>query len=455
MSCRGIVFGALAALAAWPAVLPAQQSFAIPEDAQASVRARVDNGYTVGVVVGVVDSAGTRYFAYGWPTRGSAVPVNDRTVFEIGSVTKVFTALALADMVVRGEVGLDDPVQGYLPDTVHVPRGATTEITLRLLASQRSGLPRMPSNFAPANGADPFADYDTTRLFAYLGGATLSHQPGGAYEYSNLGFGLLGVALARRSGTSYEDLLRRRILAPLGLTSTMITLSSDSRARLATGHDGDRRVAGWTFGALEGAGALHSCAADMLRFLAEEMGLVDSPLREAMRLTQQPLADVAPTLKIALAWHITTHDSTTIVWHNGQTGGYHSFVAFDPVRRRGVVVLANSGENIDDVGLHILDPGIPLAQIRTAVRLPAESLEAYVGRYALAPGIVMTVTREGDALLAQLTGQGAARIYASVPDEFFYRVVNAQLTFRRSPDGAVESLVLHQNGRDVPATRNR
>ena len=432
--------------------LPAQQRFAVSADALANLRARVDNGYAVGVVAGIVDSAGTRYVGFGWPTRGSTVPVNDRTLFEIGSVTKVFTALALADMALTGEVGLDDPVQRYLPEAVHVPRSARgAEITLRLLASQRSGLPRMPTNFSPASGDDPYADYDTTRLFAFLAGASFVHDPGSAYEYSNLGFGLLGVALARRAGTSYEALLRRRILDPLDLSSTMITLGAEARERMATGHDGDRPVAPWNFGALAGAGALRSCVADLLRLLAAEMGLLETPLHAAMLQTQQPQADVSPALKIALAWHITTRDSITVIWHNGQTGGFHSFVGFDPVRRRGVVVLANSAENVDDVGLHILNPAVPLAPVRAVVRVPADSLEAYVGRYALAPGVVLTVSRESDALRAQLTGQGAARIYPGGRDEFFYRIVDAQLTFRRSPNGGVESLVLHQNGRDIPA----
>lgn len=434
-----------------PAAARAQQP-RIPGDVRASVRARVDNGWSVGIVVGVVDGSGARYFAYGGAARGGA-PVDERTVYEIGSITKVFTALALADMVVRGEVALDDPVQRFLPEAVRVPRRDSLQITLRLLSAQRSGLPRLPSSLRPADQNNPYADYDSTRLYEFLSGYALTRDPGARYEYSNLGVGLLGFALARRAGLSYEALVRRRILDPLGLADTRITLTPELRARLARGHNGEREVPGWDLDALAGAGALRSTAADLTRFLAAAMGLVPTPLDSAFRLTARIQADAGPSLRIGLGWQVIGPDSTAAWWHNGGTGGYHSFIGFDPRRRLGVVVLSNSAASVDDLGFHLLHASFPLAPVRAVALLPAESLDAYAGEYELAPNFTLTVRKIGTDLLAQATGQGAVPIYPSARDEFFYRVVDAQISFVRDSMGRVASLVLHQGGRDTPGRR--
>ncbi len=429
------------------------QGIPIPDDVRANLRARVDNGWSVGIVVGLVDSTGARYFGYGGTSRSDGQPVNESTVYEIGSVTKVFTGLALADMVTKREVGLDDPVQRYLPDSVRVPRRDSLQITLRLLSAQRSGLPRLPSNMAPADPTNPYADYDARRLYAFLNGYTLARNPGASYEYSNLGVGLLGFALARSTGTSYENLLLQRIATPLGLASTRITLTPELRARLARGHQGEREVSNWDLDALAGAGALRSTAADLARFLAAAMGLVHTPLDSAFRLTQVIQGDAGPTLRIGLGWHVIWPDSSPAYWHNGGTGGYHSFIGFDPRRKIGVVVLSNSSHGIDDIGFHSLNPSFPLATVRRTIALPPGALDDYVDEYQLAPGFAISIRKSGDTLLAQATGQGANPIYASARDEFFYRVLDAQISFVRDSTGKVGSLVLHQGGRDLPAPR--
>jgi CubicO group peptidase (beta-lactamase class C family) len=350
-------------------------------------------------------------------------------------------------------VELDDPVQRFLPDSVRVPRRDSLVITLRLLSSQRSGLPRLPSNMAPADPTNPYADYDERHLYQFLNGHTLIRDPGAMYEYSNLGVGLLGFALARRAGASYEDLILRRIAAPLGLASTRVRLTPELSARLARGHQGEREVSNWDLDALAGAGALRSSAADMAAFLAAAMGLRRTPLDSAFRLTQEIQGDAGPGMRIGLGWHIMWPDSAPAYWHNGGTGGYHSFIGFDPRRRFGVIVLSNSTQSIDDIGFHLLNALFPLVAVRKAIALPAEALDAYVGEYLLAPGFVLAVRREGGELVAQATGQGPAPIFASARDEFFYRVVDAQISFVRDSTGKVVSLVLHQGGRHLPGSR--
>jgi CubicO group peptidase (beta-lactamase class C family) len=434
----------------------AAQQIAIPDSVRAHVRARVDAGWAPSIVVGIVDSSGARYFAYGRTAAEGGVPVDERTVYEIGSLTKAFTGVVLADMALRGEVALDDPVRRHLPDSVRVPGSDSQPITLRLLAAQRSGLPRMPTNFEPRDPANPYADYDAARLYAFLNGYTLTRAPGASYEYSNLGVGLLGFVLARRAGTTYEELVRQRILAPLGMASTTITLDDAAAARLARGSTDGRPAANWDLDVLAGAGALRSTAEDLAAFLAAAIGLRRTPLDSAFRLAAEPQFDAGPSgvMRIGLGWHVRqVPGGPRIVWHNGGTGGYHSWAGYDPVHRVGAVVLTNSTENIDDIGLHLLDPSRPLAPVRTAVTLPSATLGEYVGSYPLAPTFALTIALDGDHLTVQATGQPAVRIWASARDEFFLRVVDAQISFTRGTDGTVDGLILHQGGRDQRAPR--
>jgi D-alanyl-D-alanine-carboxypeptidase/D-alanyl-D-alanine-endopeptidase len=429
------------------------QGIQIPDDVKANVRARVDNGWSVGIAVAVLDSTGARYFSYGTTAKTGGQSVNERTVYEIGSITKTFTAVTLADMAIKGEVGLDDPVQRYLPDSVHVPSRSGKEITLRLLSGQRSGLPRMPNNFAPANPNNPFADYDAGRLYAFLNGYALTRDPGASYEYSNVGVGLLGFALARRAGMSYEEMVLTRVIGPLHLADTRITLTSDLRARLAHGHAGEQEASNWDLDALAGAGAIRSTAQDMAKFVAAAAGLTHTSLDSAFHLTEVIQFDAGPTMRIGLGWHVIGPDSSAAIWHNGGTGGYHTFIGFDPRRKTGVVVLSNSTLSIDDIGFHVLNPSAPLAAVRVAIAMPADSLDAYVGTYQLAPTFAISVRRDGAGLVAQATGQGANAIYPSARDEFFFKAVEAQISFVRDSTGKVASLILHQGGRNMPAPR--
>ena len=258
-----------------------------------------------------------------------------------------------------------------------------------------------------------------------------------------------------------EDQVRRmdawvknqRVATPLGLGSTRVALTPDLRARLALGHQDDHAVSNWDFDALAGAGALRSTARDLTRFLSAAMGLAPSALDSAMRLTLAMQGDAGPTMRIGLGWHVMWPDSAPVYWHNGGTGGYHSFIGFDPRRKVGVAVLSNSSHDIDDIGFHLLNPSFPLNTVRAPVALPAALLDEYPGEYQLAPGFTITIRREGDGLSAQATGQAAYRVYASARDEFFFQIVDAQVSFVRDSAGKVSSLVLHQGGRDLPGPR--
>jgi serine-type D-Ala-D-Ala carboxypeptidase/endopeptidase len=433
---------ALAIAAALPLQRTPAQSLPPDSTVQRILKDRLSASPFRGIVVGLLDADGSR--------RVVALGVPPDRVFEIGSITKAFTGDILAQMVADGSVRLDDPVAKFLPASVRVPARNGRQITLLDLATQSSGLPRLPANLAPRDSTNPYADYTVAQMYAFLSSHELRRDPGQTYEYSNLGVGLLGHALALKAGMSYEELVRRRILAPLGMRETAIALTPALLARVAPGHDGEGNVVpNWDLPALAGAGALRSTAQDMLTFLAANLDST-SVFRQAH---QSRHAAGSANMTIGLGWHVLARPGgASIVWHNGGTGGYRSFAGFDAARRVGVVVLTNANIGADDIGFHLLDRSLPLQappRVRTAVAVDSQVLDRYVGEYELAPAFHIVVTREGASLFIQATAQPKFAIYAESESEFFLKAVDAQITFSR------DGLVLHQNGQNVPGRKTR
>ncbi len=441
----------------------------IPSDADILriLAQRIDDEHqSVGIVVGVIDPTGRRVVTYGSLAKGDPRPLNGDTIFEIGSITKVFTSLLLIDAVERHEVALTDTVAKYLPTPVKMPERGGRSITLQDLSTHTSGLPRLPINMTPQDAANPYADYSVEQLYQFLSGYQLTRDIGAQYEYSNLGGGLLGHVLARRAGMDYEALVRSRITGPLGMSSTSISLSPAMAARFAVGHSPTLQpVANWDLPTLAGAGALRSSTNDLLMFLAATLGYSNTPLGPAMAaMTSVRRPTGVPELEVALGWHIFTANGKEIVWHNGGTAGYRTFMGYDPKARVGVVVLSNAGTlaGPDDIGRHLLDPQSPLlAQnapqltplaTRTEVAVASPTFDRYVGRYQLA-SVLLTITREGEHFFAQLTGQPKLEIFAESEKDYFLKIVDAQLTFETDAEGRATSVVLHQNGRDQRAKR--
>jgi len=422
---------------------------------------RVDEAKkAVGIVVGVIDSKGQRVVAVGKLDQSSDQKLDGDTVFEIGSITKVFTSLVMADMIERGEVKPDDPVAKFLPSSVTVPSRNGRQITLLDLSMQISGLPRLPNNLNPTDFSNPYVDYDAHRLYAFLSSYKLTRDIGEKYEYSNLAVGLLGHALSLKAGMSYEELVRRRILEPLGMTSTSITLSDSLKKRLAVGHDATLKpVKNWDLNVLAGAGAIRSTANDMLKFLAANVDLTESPLRAAMhRMRSVHRETGVDDLEIMMAWHVLHKFGTDLVWHNGGTAGYRSFAGFVPANKTGVVVLCNTFVDCDDIGRHVLDSHYPVATFssqsdRKSITLDPAVLAQYVGDYQLAPKMNIKIALEGGRLFAQATGQSALELFAEKDGEFFLKVVDAQISMTKDSSGTVTGLVLHQNGMDQKAPR--
>jgi CubicO group peptidase (beta-lactamase class C family) len=273
-------------------------------------------------------------------------------------------------MVEQGKVKLEDPVRELLPaGTVQKPAGA--EITLLDIATQHSGLPRMPDNFTPADGSNPYADYDAAKMYAFLAkhGVAMPDKP--EFLYSNYGFGLLGQALSVRGGEPYPQLLKDEVLDPLGMHDTTIALSPEQQARLLPGHTGDHHPAhAWDLDAFAGAGAIRSTASDMLIYLEANLHpeevkpanasaaakTISTAIVQDHELRTDALRGMNSSQKIALAW--LYNPATGDFWHNGATGGYSGYVFFNPKGDYAAVVLVNAtigpqGGFADRIGEHI------------------------------------------------------------------------------------------------------
>jgi len=424
------------------------------------VKPILDGEWTMGLVVGLISAAGQReVYGFGKTSASGGLPEGD-TLFEIGSISKTFTSLLLAQMT-QDYVSLNQPVQELLPAAkVTLPRKAGVAITLKHLATHVSGFPRMPDNFSPADPQNPYVDYGRDQLYAFINGYTLTREPGIGWLYSNVAAGLLGHALSVKLGSEYGLLLKSSITDPLKMWDTSINLSATQQTRLATGHDDqlDPKKA-WTFDVLAPAGALRSTADDMLTYLAAQATISKTALRAAMDLTQQVHYDHKDlSFSMGLGWII---NEGRYRWHNGGTGGFGSFAGFDPQSRTAVVVLANTitaqaPETLLGHQLLKLMAGESYASIKLppSLKLPAATLDRYVGSYALGTQLTVTIARQGDYLTYQEQSSSRAhRMHAEADTSFYLRSTALQLVFVKGAQETYDTLVLKQGNKSYTLKR--
>jgi len=445
-----------------PPPLPADWSLPSNGDLAALIDTRIAQRKGAGMVIGVIGPGERRVIARG---PAGVPPFDGDTEFEIGSMTKVFTSLILADMVLKHEVSLDDPAQKYLPAGATMPRRDGKQITLRNLALQDSGLPRLPDNMPFGDPQDPYADYTEADLLAFLGSYRLPRDPGSQYEYSNLGFGLLGYLLARAAHTDYATLLRDRITGPLGMTDTAIALSPGQKQRFATPYDTYMRpTKPWRLPTLAGAGAMRSTGNDMLKFLAAALD-PKSKIAPLMALTLSDRRKDNPRVPTALGWSVLGAPTGEVLMKDGGTGGFRSDMALQSATGRAVVVLTNAAvePSATDIALHALigspvatagpvPPAPPPPSRHSEITLTPAQLGHVVGTYRLAPGLEMAIRLDGDHLVAQITGQPALPIFAESPLSFFWKAVDAQVRFVEE-GGKVTGAVFSQSGRTTDAKK--
>ncbi len=348
-----LLFGSISGFSL-PIVESQKDGIVTTESLQTLLQKYAEDNKVVGVAVGFIDHGAVQFFFYGNASM-QGDPISEETLFEIGSITKVFTALALMDMVAKDEVKLDDAIEIHLPG-IRIPEIENKKITLRHLATHHSGLPRMPNNFNPKNPSNPYVDYTIENLYDFLNHYDLQKAPEEQFEYSNLGMGLLGHILSLKAGESYEELIQKRICNLLDMRNTAITLTPEMQKRFATGHEDGKAMEHWDIPYLAGAGAIRSNVKDMTLFLAANMGLTDSPIETLLKQSHQKQFSISPTFEIGLGWLISPNTDAEVIWHNGATGGFRTFIGFNQKNQRGVVVLSNTtGSWIEEFAFGLLN----------------------------------------------------------------------------------------------------
>lgn len=366
-----------------------QKIFKITDKLKETIQSLVNNNKTnAAIVVGLVDPNGTQFYGYGNMSNANPITVDKDTIFAIGSITKVFTTILLADMVNSGLVNLDDPIEKYFPPSVKAPTYNGQKITLENLATHTSGLPEFPGSHCVSNfnGTDDEnsiqarlffiecdKNYTFDQLYQDLSNTTLTSEPGLKFQYSTFGISLLGHILALKSGISYDRLLEERILNVLGMNSTSIVFSDAQKSRLAIGHLNGKELPFWnTSRPIAPAGGLHSSVADMLKFASANLGLIDTKINTAMKESHIIIHDSRLgkafsnnyTAYVSLGWIIATDFGIQIVEHNGETAdGYNSFIALNTSKERGIVIIASASSIDIDIANIVFGPRDDLSRL--------------------------------------------------------------------------------------------
>jgi CubicO group peptidase (beta-lactamase class C family) len=409
-------------------------------------------------VVGTLDPIGRDFIVERANETHDRSALGADAIFEIASLTKVFTALLLAVEVVNGRVEFDEPVQALLPAGTTIPSFDGRHITLADLATHTSGLPLRPNTLiALPDTPNKYASFSLDQLYAGLSQYRLTRAPGSEFEYSNTGFGLLGQVLALREGMRFADLLRERVTGPLGLHDTTFDDDAVNAPRRAQGHDGDLVPIGPTsFGALDPAGGLRSSAADLLTFLrlfVAGRGPRDLVAAARLMLTLDRPGDDGAT-RMVLGWRRTRVHGEEYYWSNGSGDGSRTFMGFNPARGSAIVALADAanGLGLDDIGRRFLDPlqdvDRRIVPAPAFVTLAEDVLARAFGRYEYAPGDAFEVSRGATGLIVDW-GPSQMVIRPVSPTRYETRMApGIAFDFVGADVGPASAVVLHQDGQD-------
>jgi len=414
------------------ALLTLSWAHASETDMQAWIDEHVASGAALAISIAHVNDGDVTHYAGGTVTPGGEQAPDENSQYEIGSITKAFTDLLLAEMVEMEKVSYDTTIGDLLGEDFAFRNAAVADITLLQLATHRSGLPRMPGDFAPSNQLDPYAGYDSKALLKSLS-TTRDKQPlGNYYSYSNFGVGVLGYLLGQVHGGGYAEALTELVVEPLGLSRTSFARAENS----VTAFSGGQAVSDWTIDGMAGAGALRSTTGDLAKFAQVQLGEAENPFAHDLADDRQVLSE-AGGFEITRVWHVGKAADGDIFWHNGGTGGFQSFFGFKPETGEAVAIILSGNADPTATGLTWLGFGGP--------RPPAADIdEAILGQYDLNPNFGIGVYEVNGALVAQASGQMPLGLYEVEPDWYALGAADASLHFLRE-GGEVVALELAQN----------
>jgi CubicO group peptidase (beta-lactamase class C family) len=327
---------------------------ALDKEVDSAIGPYINLQATVGLSIGILKDGKLFFYGYGETARGNKQIPDEHTLFEIGSLTKTFTSILLADAVNSGKVKLEDPINLYLPDSIPPLTYEGIPITLKTLANHSSGIPRMPSNFNSSQESDPYKDYDQNDLFSFYRNFKPTRKPGEKYEYSNLAAGTLGVILERVNKTAYEKLFITTICKPLHMEETREFLKKEDSLRFARGYTEEGEYsAAWNFQALGAAVCIRSSSSDLMKYAMANLGNAPGRLNKDIELTHV-ISFTEGKTRVGLAWHYIKPGMDDLIFHNGQTGGYHTYLAINSRKKFALVILSNCAKGTEDIGAGIM-----------------------------------------------------------------------------------------------------
>ena len=304
---------------------------------------------TTGLSIGILVNGKTYYYGYGETAKGNGQLPNEHSIYEIGSISKTFTATLLADAVEKGKVKLDDPVSKYFPDSIPALDYQGAPVTLKTLSNHSSGIPRMPNNFHSSDNNNPYKDYSDQDLYSFYKTFKLDRKPGAQYEYSNLAAATLGVILEKVYNKTYQDLIVEIICDPLGMHETREFIPKNDSVRFVKGYNVEGKYnSPWDFKAMAPAGSIRSTASDMLLYANAQLGKGPAALEKDIQLTHQKTFSNG-AVNTALGWHYIKPGKDEVLFHNGETGGYRTYLAINLEKKFAVVVLSNTAISIDEM----------------------------------------------------------------------------------------------------------
>jgi CubicO group peptidase (beta-lactamase class C family) len=469
--CCGLVFFAPAESAEAEAAI--SQEVIARVDAQAAAEFAKD--HVGSVTVGLVSASGLAWTkSYGLADMDRKIPASAETIYRIGSITKQFTALMLLQLVQENKVQLSDPAAKYFPEVDKIPRHSpdAPAMTLVQLATHSAGLDREPGDMAIYTKG-PVSDWEKV-LIAALPHTKYISEPGTRYSYSNIGYAILGAALSRAIGQPYIDYVKQHIFAPLGMSHTCFATNDQMSTNLARGYQLESgKVDSETPEREHGGrgykvpnGAIYTTVGDLARFVSFEMGegpaTVLKPEEEA-RIHERVVTTNGQFVSTDAILHsgygigfMALRNGNTIIYgHAGAVTGYEAAAYFEPRSKLGVIVLRSAlGGDFNSANVVHAAFGLPVAPAKPhEIDLTPQEAEEYLGHFGEPPKD-FTVTQHEGHLLVKLGKERAAALFESAKDEFFYKVVDARITFKRGPDGKINGLVLHHNGSDFLAEKD-
>lgn len=365
------------------------------------------------------------------------------SLFQIGPITQTFTALLLADAVLKAKVSPDTPI-GEILSTLSVEPNDPS-ITLLDLATHTSGLPRRPDNLRRHNELDPYRYYDEKQLHSFLRNHQLTGAPGKPFGYSSIGISILGYLMTVMQGESYANLIQTKITGPLGMRSTFVNLSNENRRRVLPGHNNlYARVPDWQLNTMAPALGIYSSLDDMVTYVQANLAVPEGNLGESLALAKKSHRNTSQTgNSVGFGWMIREYDNQQVNWHNGVVAGHRGFIGYMDGFETGSVVLSNAVlSEIDALGAHLLNSAVTLPEIADD---EGGSSHDYLGIYHVKQTLSFKITADSQALYWQATDQPRGKLVELGEDLFMVTDSDIRISFQRDQRGEVIAIELLEN----------